>query len=372
MNPPFWPRLGGTFAIGIAALVADKSAATEPPVVVIPAAYTEPTPPEPEIERFHGTVKVNPPAPPAPALRPPMVVMTPPVEPPIVQVEARNVQPMLPPMPPDTRVSDAVVDTLQTVREDTRRVSTAAAVLLGQVGGWLKAPPAEPRAIFPSFPITINNPAPTVLPPQQTLYPQIQPWMTTLPSAPVPPVIAQVSATTQQPQLPPPQPTIIVLREPAAPVPILAPAQAAPVVAAPAPAPVAEPARGLESYFGFGVGIVGLGIGLMSWLRSSRQKRAETATPASASFPTPEAPPRDGVILAGGLYAGPRPELAEPFDLGPSYEDEQNEKKRLEAENQNAVLEFILNQNLALQAAFAGPAVDEAPSESIGETPVAD
>jgi hypothetical protein len=355
-------------------LVTDKTVAAEPPVVV-PATYSEPAPPEPEIERFHGTVKVNPVAPPAPAMRPPMVEMTPPMEPPIVQVEARNVAPL----PPDTRVSDAVVDTLQAVREDTRRVSTSAAVLLGQMGGWLKAPPAEPRAIGPTIPITITYPAPVQPATPPAYYPQIQPWMTTLPSAPVAPLppISQVSATTQ-PFQPPPQPTIIVLHEPA-PAPVAVPAPVAPVyVTAPAPAPlpasVVQPERAPESLLGFGVGVAGLGIGLASWFRSSRQKRAETESPktAATTLPTPAAPPLDGVILAGGLYAGPRPELAEPFDLGPSYEDEQLAKKKLESENQNAVLEFILSQNLALHAAFAEPSVDEAPSELAGSVPVAD
>ena len=50
--------------------------------------------------------------------------------------------------------------------------------------------------------------------------------------------------------------------------------------------------------------------------------------------------------------------MAETFDIGPSYHDEQEQKKQQEAENQAAVLEFILSQNLALQAAFAGPAGD--------------
>ncbi len=367
MNPPFWPRLGGTFAIGLAALVADKATSAEPPMMVVPATYTEPAPPEPEVERFHGTVKVSPVAPPAPVLRPPMVVMTPPE--PIVQVEARSVQTI-----PDTRVSDAVVDTLQTVREDTRRVSSAAALLLGEVGGWLKAPaisPVEPRAVFP---ITISYPAPAVSP-QPAALPQAAPWLIPIPAALPATPVTPISASTQpQAQPVPQQPTIIVIRDAAAPAPVVA----APVVAAPAPvpAPVVEPMRGVgfapESLLGFGVGLVGLGIGLMSWIRSSRQKKQELAPTTASIPPSPASPPLDGVFLAGGLYAGPRPDLAEPFDLGPTYEDEQLAKKRLEEENQNAVLEFILSQNLALQAAFAGPTVDETPAEPAGPVPAID
>jgi len=355
MNPPFWPRLGGTFAIGLASLVATKATSAEPPIVVVPATYSEPAPPEPEIERFHGTVKIGQTAPPPPMMRPPIIEMTPPTEP-IVQVEARSL-PMPVPVVPDTRVSDAVGDTLHTVREDARRVSSAAAVLLGQVGGWLKAPRAEPRTMFP---ITITYPAP-IAPPQPAYYPSVPPWLQpvpaalptipAMPSAPISTISASMPAATTASQ----QPTIIVIREPAPPAQVFA--APAPV---PATAPVAAASSGVESYLGFGVGVIGLSIGLTSWFRTSRKKNAETQ---AGLPPAPASPPVDGVILAGGLYAGPRPELAEPFDLGPSYEAEQLEKKRLEEQNQNAVLEFILSQNLALQAAFAGPTGDETATE---------
>ncbi|VTT99721.1 unnamed protein product [Gemmataceae bacterium] len=364
MSPQFWPRMGGTFALGLVALAADRAPAAEPPapLPVLPAVHTEPAaapPPQPEIERFHGTVRVNPmtpPAPPAPAMRPPAVEMVPPPEPPVVQVEARA--PVVPaPVAPDTRVSDAVVDTLATVRDDTRRVSTAAAVLLGQVGTWMKAPaapsaPAEPRAIFP---ITVSVPAP-VVPPQPAYYPQVPPWAVavpgTLPTFP-PHAVAPVSAAVTQPAAPI-QPTIIVVREPAPPAPLQV--VAAPV--APAPVEAARPAFAPESLLGFGVGALGLGVGLMGWLRTNRKKKAEAGAAAAVELPSPAQRPQDGIVLSNGMYAGPRPELAEKFDLGPSYHDEQEQKKQQEAENQTAVLEFILAQNLALQAAFAGPAAD--------------
>ncbi|WP_439625885.1 hypothetical protein [Gemmata sp.] len=361
MSPQFWPRLGGTFALGLAALVADRAPAAEPPapLPVLPAVHTEPVAapqPQPEIERFHGTVRVSPMTPPAPAMRPPAVEMVPPLEPPVLQVEART--PAVP-VVPDTRVTDAVVDTLATVRDDTRRVSTAAAVLLGQVGNWMTAPTPhpEPRAIFP---ITVTVPAPSA-PAQPAYYPQVPPWTVAVPGslpAFAPHAVAPVSAAVPQPAAPL-QPTIIVVREPA---PVAAPA---PVVAAPVvPAPVEAARTGFapESLLGFGVGALGLGVGLMGWLRTSRKKQVE-ASAAAATFelPSPAQRPLDGVVLSNGLYAGPRPDLAEKFDLGPSYHDEQEQKKQQEAENQTAVLEFILSQNLALQAAFAGPA-DGAPA----------
>ena len=39
-------------------------------------------------------------------------------------------------------------------------------------------------------------------------------------------------------------------------------------------------------------------------------------------------------------------------EIGPSYQLEQQEKKKTEAAKQDAVLEFILSQNIALHAAF--------------------
>jgi hypothetical protein len=375
MNLAFWPRLRGTFAIGAASLLAGTAAAQIP---VIPATHSEAPPPPPEIERYHGTVKVGPatqPAQPTPVMRPPIIEMSLPE--PIVQIEARTLaEPApLPITPPDTRVPDAVVDTLHSVRDDTRRVSTAAAVLLGQVGGWLKAPrPEAPRTIVP---INVNYPAPAaplapvthvtpiVLPqPVLTYYPpmQLPPWMASAPQYPhlpqfAPSATQQISASTQQPQ-----PTVIVIREPAQPAAPLTMPTPAPVMAA--PAPTAETTRGTapESLLGFGVGVIGIGLGLMSWLRS--RKKAELAP---VPRPGAAATPPDGVMLAGGLYAGPRPEFAEKFDLGPTYEDEQLAKKRQEEESQNAILEFVLSQNIALQAALGGPATT--PAEPTDEMP---
>ncbi|MFO0825028.1 MAG: hypothetical protein U0792_18220 [Gemmataceae bacterium] len=375
MNLAFWPRLGGTFAIGAASLLAGTAAAQIP---VIPATHAEPAPPPPEIERYHGTVKVSPapsqPVQPAPVMRPPIVEMSLPE--PIVQIEARTLaEPApLPITPPDTRVPDAVVDTLHSVREDTRRVSTAAAVLLGQVGGWLKAPrPESPRTIVP---INVNYPAPAaplapvthvtpivVSQPVPTYYPPMPmpPWMTPAPQLPqlphfAPSAAQQISASTLQPQ-----PTVIVIREPAqAAAPVMVQPSQAPAVAAPAPTAGTTRGTAPESLLGFGVGVIGLGLGLVSWLRS--RKKAEVATVAG---PGATATPPDGVMLAGGLYAGPRPEFAEKFDLGPTYEDEQLAKKRQEEESQNAILEFVLSQNIALQAALGGPTTDEKPSGQI-------
>jgi hypothetical protein len=58
----------------------------------------------------------------------------------------------------------------------------------------------------------------------------------------------------------------------------------------------------------------------------------------------------DGVLLMGRYNAGPRPTTAEKFDIGPSYATLREEKKRAQVQNQQAVVEFILGQNIALQA----------------------
>jgi hypothetical protein len=46
------------------------------------------------------------------------------------------------------------------------------------------------------------------------------------------------------------------------------------------------------------------------------------------------------------------PESAEKFELGPTYHEEQAQKKQVIVANEQAAVEFILTQNLALLAAL--------------------
>jgi hypothetical protein len=187
---------------------------------------------------------------------------------------------------------------------------------------------------------------------QPTLYPSNAPWLAPGPGVPQIPLPAPIPipAPAPAPATPatPAAPTVVVIREPNA--------DARPAHAMPA---AAEPARGVtlstEMLLGIGIGVAGLGFGFAGWRR-----RAASAAAARMSQSVPLGPMGgDGMLLMGKYNSGPCPTSAEKFDLGPSYADEQREKKKTEEQNQQAVLEFILNQNLALHAELAGP-----PSES--------
>jgi hypothetical protein len=61
--------------------------------------------------------------------------------------------------------------------------------------------------------------------------------------------------------------------------------------------------------------------------------------------------------------AGPLPETAEAFEIGPSYHEELHQKKQTEEANNQAAVEFLLTQNLALLAALnPGADIDSAPA----------
>jgi hypothetical protein len=154
------------------------------------------------------------------------------------------------------------------------------------------------------------------------------------------------------------QPTVLVIREAAEGKP----------VASPAP----EPARGvtlrLETLLGLGVGLLGLGVGLLALVRRS------APTPVMKYLPSsPAVAPDGGILLMGKYNAGPPREKAEKFEIGPSFQAEAQEKKKVAQQNEQAVLEFILSQNLALHAEMAGgadlpEAVEVAPEEVAGAT----
>ena len=68
--------------------------------------------------------------------------------------------------------------------------------------------------------------------------------------------------------------------------------------------------------------------------------------------------------------AGPRPESAEKFDIGLSYHEELQQKKQTEVANNQAAVELILTQNLALLAAMtAEPATETlTPTDQVNST----
>jgi len=229
-----------------------------------------------------------------------------------------------PAMPAEAKAAPVAPPPAPVVREETRE---------------RPAPPEPQPIILTGYSVPFLHPG---------FSPQANPWLVPIPAAPPAAPVAPVA----------PAPTVVVIREPAP--------------ATPAPAPVAEPARGItlggETVLGIGIGIAGLGFGFAGWRR-----RAATAN-ANAKQERPAPPPQvatDGLLLMGRYNAGPVPTSAEKFDIGPSYQTEVQEKKKIEEQNQQAVLEFILDQNLALHAELAGPDVDE-PSAGSEEAPAAE
>jgi hypothetical protein len=149
----------------------------------------------------------------------------------------------------------------------------------------------------------------------------------------------------------------VVIRDSGEPRPVMAPMQM--------PVQMMPEQRGVtlstDTLLGLGVGVVGLGFGFAAYLRSGR-----ASSPALKPLALPSQPVPDGVMLMGKYNAGPRPAPAEKFELGPTYQDVQEEKKKAEAESQQAVLEFILSQNLAPHAELAGPEPEAAEPDLTG------
>jgi hypothetical protein len=122
-----------------------------------------------------------------------------------------------------------------------------------------------------------------------------------------------------------------------------------------------EQVRGItlspELLLGVSAGIIGLGVGAWGW------RRRKTVSPTRGMHPLPYVPMGgEGVLLMGRYNAGPRPTTAERFEIGPSYAAMREEKKKIEAQNQQALVEFILGQNVALHAeVFGSAAADSLP-----------
>ncbi len=333
MNPPFWSRFGRKIALGLIPLAADSATGQAPPPDVSTTQPAAAAPARRGIEIYHGTNRVGWVMPPAIHIERPLVVMPAPAP---ITVQAPVATPVATPaiVPPTitdaaaaARVSEAVAETLNAVREGTRRVSTATTELLERMGDRGQA--AHP--IPPIYPATYVQPAAPALPPH---YMPAAPWLMPAPHAPA--GMAKEQAT-------PPQ--VVIIREPG---------EARASTTASHAAPVSEGSRGItvtpETLLGLGIGVAGIGIGVAGWRRSSREKAAALVMPTP-----PPSVPADGVLLMGKYNAGRRPEPAEKFEIGPTYQDEQLSKLQVESESQNAVLEFILSQNLALHAELAGP-----------------
>ncbi|HXD87168.1 MAG TPA: hypothetical protein VN641_11785 [Urbifossiella sp.] len=199
----------------------------------------------------------------------------------------------------------AFTEAMHSIRDGTREVSAAAVGVLGSVGERMKQALPSRQIVLASYAM----PAP--------------------PSPAIPPITVS-SPAAQQPQ-------IVVVHEPAAKT-------------------ATETARGLtlsfETLAAYCVGLFGLIVAAMFWARGSRK----SLVPALATV-TPtvhaEAPlDPNAVHLMGKYNAGPLPESAERFEIGPTFQDAQQQKKQVQAANDVAAVEFLLQQNLELLAAL--------------------
>jgi hypothetical protein len=183
--------------------------------------------------------------------------------------------------------SVSFLEAMASVREGTREMTSAAVGLLGRVGDRVKHT-VDSRPII----IHTHTPAPAVLP------------------------------------TPPPQ--VVVVREAAS--------EPRPVVEAP-PAAIR-----VDTLVLGGLGIAA--VAAVSWL--GFRKSQKTLPNTFALAPAPLDP--DGVNLMGKYNAGPKREAAEKFDLGPTYQDEMKQKEQQAEAGNTAVVQFILEQNLAFLA----------------------
>lgn len=304
----------------------------------------------PTIEIYYGLRKVAPIEVPQPSTE-------------VVPAAVIEPSPVVTPSPGGAaRTTEAVIDTLREVRDGTNRVTTAAAGLLNKVAERTN-PPAESRQIILT---TYSGPAPAPM-----LSAVSAPWLAVpQPAQPaLTPVPAPVAELPRAPVVVPATPTqtIVVVRDP---------------VAEPKPEPTVEPARGLasttENLITLGAAGFAALLGLLAWFRSGRRAAAQEAVPTllpALVGPAMSQADADGVQLMGQYDAGPLPDSAEKFELGPTYHDEQREKKRVVEQNNAAAVEFILNQNLALLAALnpgassPQPLIDDAGFALPAETP---
>jgi hypothetical protein len=147
----------------------------------------------------------------------------------------------------------------------------------------------------------------------------------------LPPIPVPVQQASPAPAAAPPQ--IIVVREPND--------------ARPAPELVRGLTISFEMMIAIGIGLAVAAFATWAWIRGMNR-------PQPIPIPIEAEQPIDpnSVRLMGQYNAGPRPEIAEKFEIGPSYQEDVKKKKQMEEANNSAAVEFILNQNLALLAAL--------------------
>jgi hypothetical protein len=145
------------------------------------------------------------------------------------------------------------------------------------------------------------------------------------------------NCTIPVPASAPAQPQVVVIREPAE-------SRTAP-----------ETANGMTfnsaTLLAFGVGFLGLMFSIKAWSSAAR-KKDPALVPIFQTAAGPVVLDPNSVNLMGKYNAGPKPDSAEKFELGPTYDEQLLQKKKVEEANNAAAVEFILNQNLTLLAAL--------------------
>jgi hypothetical protein len=134
-----------------------------------------------------------------------------------------------------------------------------------------------------------------------------------------------------------PQPQVVVIREPAE--------------SRPAPESAYGMTLNVPTLIAFGVGFLGLVFSIKAWSSSAR-KTEHAMVPVFQTAKGPVVLDPNSVNLMGRYNAGPKPDTAEKFEIGPTYHEQLQHKKNLEEASNSAAVELILNQNLALLAAM--------------------
>ncbi len=133
-----------------------------------------------------------------------------------------------------------------------------------------------------------------------------------------------------------PKPTVIIVRD-------AAPALPAMPVEAPGVKPSSEVLIATVAFFG---------IALIGTVLAIAGRSSKTSWSFFGRNPEPSSI-RDGHVTVGGCDAGPLPLTAEKFDLGPTYSEQIVQEQATIQAGENAMLQFILEQNLTMRAELA-------------------
>ena len=101
----------------------------------------------------------------------------------------------------------------------------------------------------------------------------------------------------------------------------------------------------------FAVALFGIALCVTVLATFRRASRASDSHPFGSRFVS--ASIREGHVAIGGCDAGPMPSTAERFDMGPTMAEQLEQRKAAEKASENAMLQNILEHNLAMRADLA-------------------